>query len=118
MEAIHVEQRAYIVITVLRGRIGMECHSELVKAVGNNALTYRTVAWRVGKFHQGRVSTSDEQRSRRPVSVRTELARTINKQLMDENRQWTILEMASAIEKRIVHRIHHNELHLRKIASR
>ncbi|GFQ99966.1 hypothetical protein TNCT_31451 [Trichonephila clavata] len=34
------------------------------------------VRW-VGKFQQGLVSTSDEQRSRRPLSVRTDLARAV-----------------------------------------
>ncbi|GFT37122.1 HTH_48 domain-containing protein [Trichonephila clavipes] len=43
----------------------MECHNELVEALGNNALPYRTVTWWVGKFQQGRVSTCDEQRSGR-----------------------------------------------------
>ncbi|GFQ74758.1 uncharacterized protein TNCT_226391 [Trichonephila clavata] len=53
----------------------MECHSEFVEALGNNALPYRTVARWVEKFQQGRVSTSYEQRSGRPLSVRTDLAR-------------------------------------------
>ncbi|GFX82009.1 histone-lysine N-methyltransferase SETMAR [Trichonephila clavipes] len=44
MEATRVEQRAYFKIAILRGRNAMECHSELVKALGNNALSYRTVA--------------------------------------------------------------------------
>ncbi|GFQ86849.1 HTH_48 domain-containing protein [Trichonephila clavata] len=63
MEVIRIEQRAYIKIAVLRRRNEMECHSEFVEALGNNALPYRTVARWVGKFQQGRVSTSDEQRS-------------------------------------------------------
>ncbi|GFY07031.1 HTH_48 domain-containing protein [Trichonephila clavipes] len=49
-------------MTVLRGRNAMECHSELVEDLGNNDLPYRTVVRWVGKFQQGRVSTSDEQR--------------------------------------------------------
>ncbi|PRD29735.1 UNVERIFIED_CONTAM: hypothetical protein NCL1_28519 [Trichonephila clavipes] len=61
----------------------MKCHSELVEALENNALPYRTVARWLGKFQQGRVSTSDEQRSGRSVSVRTDLARAIIEQLMD-----------------------------------
>ncbi|GFY15930.1 uncharacterized protein TNCV_1285751 [Trichonephila clavipes] len=60
----------------------MECHRELVEALGNNALPYRTVARRIGKFQQGRVSTSDEQRSGRQVSVWTDLAHAIIEQLM------------------------------------
>ncbi|GFQ97564.1 hypothetical protein TNCT_334031 [Trichonephila clavata] len=41
----------------------------------------------VGKFQQGRVSTSDEQRSGRPLSVRIKLARAVMEQLMDEDRR-------------------------------
>ncbi|GFX71354.1 uncharacterized protein TNCV_2453651 [Trichonephila clavipes] len=44
MEVTRVEQRAHIKIAVLRGRNAIECHSELVEALGNNALPYRTVA--------------------------------------------------------------------------
>ncbi|GFR02584.1 uncharacterized protein TNCT_430451 [Trichonephila clavata] len=65
----------------------MECHSEFVEALGNNALPYRIVAWWVGKFQQGRVSTSDEQRTERPLNVRIDLARAVIEQLMDEYRR-------------------------------
>ncbi|GFW13978.1 transposable element Tcb1 transposase [Trichonephila clavipes] len=61
----------------------MECHTELVEALGNNALPYRTVARWIGKFQQGHASTSDEQRSGRLVSVRTNLTRAVIEQLMD-----------------------------------
>ncbi|GFW27731.1 HTH_48 domain-containing protein [Trichonephila clavipes] len=39
--------------------------NELVEALGNNALPYRTVMRWVEKFQQGRVSTCDEERSGR-----------------------------------------------------
>ncbi|GFW87636.1 HTH_48 domain-containing protein [Trichonephila clavipes] len=81
-EVTHAEQRAYIKIAVLRERNAIECHSELVKALGNNALPYRTVARWIGKFQQGRVSTSDEQHSGRQVSVQTDLVRAVIEQLM------------------------------------
>ncbi|GFX12993.1 uncharacterized protein TNCV_3659891 [Trichonephila clavipes] len=61
----------------------MKCHSELVEALRNNALPYRTVARWIGEFQQRRVSTSDEQGSGRPVSVWTDLARTVIEQLMN-----------------------------------
>ncbi|GFT75596.1 uncharacterized protein TNCV_1135611 [Trichonephila clavipes] len=66
------------------------------------------------------MSTSDEQRSGRPVSVQTDLARAVIEQLMDEDRGWTLLEFerASNFEKRTIHRILRNELHLHKIAAR
>ncbi|GFU01785.1 uncharacterized protein TNCV_1522961 [Trichonephila clavipes] len=60
MEVTRVEQCSYIKIAVLRGKNAMECHSELVEALGNNALPYRTVARWIGKLQQGCVSTSDE----------------------------------------------------------
>ncbi|GFV27247.1 hypothetical protein TNCV_3459421 [Trichonephila clavipes] len=44
MEETRVEQRSYIKIAVLRGRNAIVCHSELVEALGNNAIPYRTVA--------------------------------------------------------------------------
>ncbi|GFQ86930.1 uncharacterized protein TNCT_254871 [Trichonephila clavata] len=80
----------------------MKCHIEFVETIGNNALPYRTVALWVGKFQKGRVSNSDEQRSGRPISVRTDLARAVIKQLMDEDRRWTLLELerANGTEKR------------------
>ncbi|GFU10159.1 uncharacterized protein TNCV_3449421 [Trichonephila clavipes] len=60
-----------------------------------------------------------EQHSGRQVSVRSDLARAVIEKLMDEDRQWTLLELerTSGIEKRTVHRILRNELHLRKIVA-
>ncbi|GFQ89414.1 HTH_48 domain-containing protein [Trichonephila clavata] len=84
MGVTRVEQRTFIRIAILRGRNVMECHSEFVEALGSNALPYRPVARWVGKFQQGRVSTSDEQRLGRPLSVRTDLARAVIEQLTDE----------------------------------
>ncbi|GFU70678.1 HTH_48 domain-containing protein [Trichonephila clavipes] len=62
MEVARVEQLAYIKIAVLPGRNAMELHSELLEALGNKTLPYRTVARLVRKFQQGRVSTTGEQR--------------------------------------------------------
>ncbi|PRD36589.1 UNVERIFIED_CONTAM: hypothetical protein NCL1_08210 [Trichonephila clavipes] len=53
MEVACVEQCACIKIAILRGRNAMECHSELLEALGKNALPYRTVALWVGRFQQG-----------------------------------------------------------------
>ncbi|GFT99605.1 uncharacterized protein TNCV_114831 [Trichonephila clavipes] len=83
MEVSHAEQRVCIKISVLRERNAMKCHSELVEALGNNALPYCTVSQWIGKFQQRRVTTSDQQRSGRPVDVRTDFTRVIIEQLMD-----------------------------------
>ena len=73
MEVSHFEQRAYIKIALLRGRNAMKSHSKLAEAVGSNVVPLCTVLW-IGKFQQGRLSTSDEKLSGRLVSVRTYLA--------------------------------------------
>ncbi|GFW90827.1 HTH_48 domain-containing protein [Trichonephila clavipes] len=41
-------------VAVLRERNAIECHTELVEALGNNTLPYRTVARWIVKFQQGR----------------------------------------------------------------
>ncbi|GFQ91741.1 hypothetical protein TNCT_496491 [Trichonephila clavata] len=49
-------------------------------------MPYHTVEW-VGKFQQGRVPTSDEQRLGQPLNVRTDLARAVFQQLINEDRR-------------------------------
>ncbi|GFS60768.1 hypothetical protein TNCV_2001671 [Trichonephila clavipes] len=44
MKVTRVEQRSYIKIAVLGEKNAMEYYSELVEALENNALPYRTVA--------------------------------------------------------------------------
>ncbi|GFV11889.1 hypothetical protein TNCV_1217641 [Trichonephila clavipes] len=56
MEVTRVGQCAYIKIIVLLQRNTMECNNELVEALGNNALPYRTVARWIEKFQQGCVN--------------------------------------------------------------
>ena len=41
IDVTRLKQHAYIKIAVLQERNARECHSELVEAVGKNALTYR-----------------------------------------------------------------------------
>ncbi|GFW05816.1 hypothetical protein TNCV_602881 [Trichonephila clavipes] len=74
------------------GGTRMECHSELVEDLGNNTIPYRTVARCVRKFQQGRVSTSDEQRSRRSVSVQTWHVPSLSSSWMktDDGRYWSL----------------------------
>ncbi|GFX50967.1 hypothetical protein TNCV_2733181 [Trichonephila clavipes] len=56
----------------------------------------------------------------RLISVRTDLARAVINQLMEEDRRWALLQLetASDIDKRTIHRILHNELHLLRILAR
>ncbi|GFT33444.1 uncharacterized protein TNCV_3045531 [Trichonephila clavipes] len=68
MKVTRVEQRAYLKIAVLRERNVMECCSELVEALGNNALPYRTVARWVGKFQLSGKVQCVEKLEHRPYS--------------------------------------------------
>ena len=43
MPVTQLEQRAYIKIAVMGGRNASGCHSELLDAVGNNALPYKVI---------------------------------------------------------------------------
>ncbi|GFU18500.1 hypothetical protein TNCV_3787581 [Trichonephila clavipes] len=60
MEVTRVEQRACIKIAVLRGRNAMECLSELVEALENNAPPYRTVARWLTETQTVSVTVPDE----------------------------------------------------------
>jgi hypothetical protein len=53
MDVTQLDQRAYFKIAVLRIRNARDCYSELVEAVGNNALPSRTVARWYGYFDVG-----------------------------------------------------------------
>ncbi len=67
------EQCSFCKTAGLHGRNARECHRELVEVLRNNVVPYQTVArWPRG-FLRGRVATSDQQRTWRPVSVRTDV---------------------------------------------
>ncbi|PRD23763.1 UNVERIFIED_CONTAM: hypothetical protein NCL1_45537 [Trichonephila clavipes] len=65
MEVTRVEQRSYIKIAVHRDENAMEYHSELVEALGNNALPYHTVA----RWKEENISARTEPTGK-PVVVR------------------------------------------------
>jgi hypothetical protein len=61
MEARQVEQCSCVKITVLCSRNAQQCYADLSEALGDHALTYRTVErWEQG-FRSGRESTVDKQ---------------------------------------------------------
>ncbi|GFW30072.1 uncharacterized protein TNCV_1696871 [Trichonephila clavipes] len=97
----------------------MKCYSELVEALENNALPYRTVARRVGSFSKDVCQPVKSNIQGLPVCVRNDLAHVVFKQLMNEDRRSTLLDLEwpSGIEKRTIHSILRNELHIRKIAA-
>jgi hypothetical protein len=102
MDVTRLEKRAYFKIAVLRGRNAREFHSELVEAVENNALPYRTVARWAATFQRGRATSGDLERSGRPL--RSDVSRAVIDQCMEYDRIWTLFELQAetSIEKRTI----------------
>ena len=93
MEVTRQEQRSYVKIAALRSRNVMECHSELTEALGNRALTYRTVARWAAFFQRGRVASVDMRRTGRLRTVRTDVARAVIAQCSEDDRRWSLQEL-------------------------
>ena len=77
-------------IAVLQGRNAKECHLELTEALGNRALPYRTVARWAAAFQRGRVASADMHRTGRPRTVRTDVARAVIAQCLEDDRRWSL----------------------------
>ncbi|KAJ4429286.1 hypothetical protein ANN_26290 [Periplaneta americana] len=99
MDVTCVEQRLYIKIAVLHGRNARECHRELVEAVGNNALPYRTVARWVAAFQRGCEATSDLQWARQPKV----------KEPLRGRRFGTRMDIANAVQQQMTRFTHGKE---------
>ena len=97
-------------IAVLRGRNAKECHSELTEALGNLALPYRIVARWVAAFQRGRVAIADMRRTGRPRTVRTDVARAVIAQCLEDD--------STGIDQTTVHKILRDDLHMCKIAAK
>ena len=93
MEGTRQEQRSYVKIAVLRGRNAKARHSELTETLGNRALPYRTVARWAAAFQRGRVSSADMRRTGRPRTVRTDIARAVIAQRLEDDRRWSLQEL-------------------------
>jgi hypothetical protein len=63
-----LELRSYLKIAVPRVRNASECQSELVEALSDRALQYRTVARWIEALNRGREASAYLQRNGRPMS--------------------------------------------------
>ena len=90
MEVTRQEERSYVKIAVWRGINTKECHSELIEALGNRALQYRTVARWAAALQNGRVASADIRRTGRPRTVRTYVARAVIAQCLEDDRRWSL----------------------------
>jgi len=69
---LELEQRTNIKFLVKLGKSGNEIREMLVQAYGNNAMKKTAVYKWVKRFSEGRESVTDEERSGRPATSRTE----------------------------------------------
>ena len=70
-----------------------ECHSEPTEALGNRVLPYRTVARWAAAFQHGRVASAGMRRTERPRTVRTDVARAVIAQCLQDDRRWYLQEL-------------------------
>ena len=120
MEVTRQEQQSYVKIVVLRCRNANECHSELTEALGNCVLRYRTVARWAAAVQRGKVASADMRRTGCPRSVRTDVARAVISQCLEDDRRWSLLELQAhtGIDQATVHKILREDLHMHKIGAK
>ena len=120
MEVTLHEQSSHVKIAVLPGRNAKECQSELTEALGSRAPPYRTVATWAAAFQRGRVASADMRRTGRPRTVRTDVARAVIAQCLEDDRLWSLRELQAhtGIDQATVHKILREDLHVRKIAEK
>jgi len=111
------DQRSWIKIEVARGCSAQTYFQGLREACGDAALPYRTVAWWVKLFYEGRDSIQDSRRSGRP-HVETHTIELLAS-LLDVERRGTARELAAEVgvcHKTVLH-ILHDILGYRKTAA-
>ena len=69
----------------------------LVQVYGDNAMKKTAVYKRVKRFSDGRESVTDEERSGRPATSRTEENITKVRQIVRENRRLTVRSIAEQV---------------------
>jgi len=92
----------------------------LVQVYGDNAKKKTTVYKWVKRFSKGRESVTDEERSGRPATSRTEENVTKIYQILHENRRLTVRSITEQvnIERETVRKILTEDLDMRKVCAK
>ena len=90
MSELELEQRMNIKFLVKLGKSGNEIREMLVQVYGDNAMKKTAVYKWVKRFSEGRESVTDEERSGRPATSRTEENIAKIRQIVRENRRLTV----------------------------
>ena len=90
MWELELEQRTNIKFLVKLGKSGNEIREMLVQVYGDNGMKKTAVCKRLKRFSEGIESVTDEERSGRPATSRTEENIAKIRQILSENRRLTV----------------------------
>jgi len=94
---LELEQRTNIKFLVKLGKSGNEIRQMLVQVYGDNAMKKAAVYKWVKHFSEGRESVTDEERSGRPATSRTEENIAKIRQFVRENHRLTVRSIAEQV---------------------
>ena len=119
MSELELEQRMNIKFLVKLGKSGNEIREMLVQVYGDNAMKKTAVYKWVKRFSEGRESVTDEERSGRPATSRTEENIGKIRQIVRENRRLTVRSIAEQvnIDRETVRKILTEDLDMRKVCK-
>ena len=96
MSELEFEQRTNIKFLVELGKSGNEIREMLVQVCGDNTIK-NTAVYRGETFCEGRETVTDEKRSGRPATSRTEKKIAKVRQIVRENRWLTVRSIAEQV---------------------
>ena len=119
MPELELEQRTNIKFLVKLGKSGNERGEMQVQVYGDNAMKKTAVCRWVKRFAEGRESVTDEEKSGRPATSRTEENIANIRQIVCENRRLTVRSTADQvnIDRDTVRNILTEDLDMRKVCT-
>jgi len=120
MPELELEQRTNIKFLVKLGKSGNERGEMQVQVYGDNAMKKTAVCRWVKRFAEGRESVTDEEKSGRPATSRTEENIANIRQIVCENRRLTVRSTAEQvnIDRETVRKILTEDLDMRKVCAK
>jgi len=120
MSELELEQRTNVKYLVKLGKGGNEIREMLVQVYGDNTMKKTAVYRWVKRFSEVRESVTDEERSGRPATNRTEENIAKIRQIVHENRRLTVRSVAEQvyIDSETVRKILTEDLDMRKVCAK